>query len=48
MEELTTLITDKFGQLEETSKEAMKAEREHTDYIEILQEQAYESLYGYR
>lgn len=45
MNELTTLILDKFGPLDETSKEALKAERERIDYIESLQESEDEPIH---
>lgn len=45
MNELTTLIIDKRGPLDENSKEALKAERERIDYIESLQEQEDEPLH---
>lgn len=38
MNELTTLIIDELGPLDETSREALKAERERNDYIESLQD----------
>lgn len=45
MNELTTHIMDKFGPLDDTSKEALKAERERIDYIESLQESEDEPLH---